>query len=287
MPRPIITLTTDFGTGSPYVAQMKAVVLGIAPEAELIDVTHGIAPQQIVEGAVILSDVCRHFPAGTIHVAVIDPGVGTRRLVLAAEIDQQVLIAPDNGLLTVWAGRSPPSRIVQLNRSEYWQPRVSNTFHGRDVMAAVAAHLARGVPITEVGDPLEQFVILPDIEPVHEQDGIHGRCLWVDAFGNLISNIERSMLPDDLQSIRVFVDQRQVPLVLTYGAATPGSLVALFGSSDRLEIAQVQGSAASALGHGRECKILVDCPTSRSPASGRANEAARGSSQQLDRYDRP
>src|SRR5262245_29081327 len=198
MSRAIITLTTDFGAGSSYVAQMKAAILSLERDVLLVDITHGIPPQQILEGAVVLADTCPHFPTGTIHIAVVDPGVGTERSIIAARIDSQTYIAPDNGLLTLVTRHKPATHIVRLNRSEYWRPVVSRTFHGRDVMAPVAAHLARGVSLEKFGDPCGKIVTLDDVDPVVGPAQVQGRCLVVDSFGNLITNIHRHMLPEDL-----------------------------------------------------------------------------------------
>ena len=144
MSRPRITLTTDFGLGSPYVAQMKGVILSLCGEADLIDITHGIGPQNVREGAVVLADTTPRFPPGTIHVAVVDPGVGTARKLVYAEIGPQRYLAPDNGLLSLLAASQPPSRIVSLENSQFWLPEVSPTFHGRDILSPVAARLAGG-----------------------------------------------------------------------------------------------------------------------------------------------
>jgi hypothetical protein len=237
---------------------MKAAVLAIEPDARLIDVTHNVEPQKILHGAVVLADTSLHFAVGTIHVAVVDPGVGTERHIIAAKLDSQIYVAPDNGLLTLIARRSTTSEIVRLNRPEFWRPVVSRTFHGRDVMAPVAAHIARGVSLNELGDACERIVTLDDVDPVIEPGLIRGRCLMVDSFGNLITNVTRQMLPRDLSSIEVLVDEKHcVELVETYGRSEVGSIVALFGSSDRLEIAEVQGSAARRLGVAENCAVVV------------------------------
>jgi S-adenosylmethionine hydrolase len=189
---------------------------------------------------------------------VVDPGVGTDRHIIAAEIESHFYIAPDNGLLTLVTRRSTAPRFVRLNRSRFWRPLVSRTFHGRDVMAPVAAHLARGVPLEELGGVCDQIVMLNDIDPVIESGIIRGRCLMTDSFGNLITNIDRQMLPEDLGSVEVLVDQKHaVRFVKTYANSDPGMLVALIGSSGRVEIAVVQGSAERRLNVGGGCAISV------------------------------
>ncbi len=156
MSRSIITLTTDFGSGSPYVAQIKGVILSIHPQAVLVDVTHDIAPQDVRQGALVLDDVTGRFPPGSIHVAVVDPGVGTDRRILAAEIGGRYYLAPDNGLLGRLAGRDPAARLVALTKREFWLPAVSATFHGRDILAPAAAHLSLGTALDDLGEAWDQ-----------------------------------------------------------------------------------------------------------------------------------
>src|SRR4051794_1322094 len=142
---PPVTLTTDFGLSSPYVAQMKGVLLSLCSEVRLVDITHGIHPQDVAEGAIVLADVTLLFPPGTIHIAVIDPGVGTSRRLLYAELGEQKYLLPDNGLLTLLAEHGPPRQLIAIENRAFWRPEVSATFHGRDILAPVAAHLALGI----------------------------------------------------------------------------------------------------------------------------------------------
>lgn len=245
----IITFTTDFGTDSPYVAQMKGAALAIAPDVRLVDITHAVEPQSVAMGALLLSEVACRFPQGTIHVSVIDPGVGTERPILAAQIGEWRFVAPDNGLWTLLLRRFPLGQVVQLDNPEYWNAEIATTFHGRDIMAPVAAHLARGVPLSHLGRPaiVEHSLDWPEATGTAER--VEGRIVAADSFGNLLTNIGE----DDLATMadrKVFVSvgaHRSIPFVTTYGDAPSGSLVALIGSSGHLEIALVNGSAASTL----------------------------------------
>src|SRR5262245_28785693 len=159
--RRIITLTTDFGVSSPYVAQMKGVILSLCREVELIDISHAIGPQNIREGAVVLADATTRFPPGSIHVAVVDPGVGTNRRLIYAEIGQQRYLAPDNGLLSRLGSRDRPHRLRALENEALWLPDTSHTFHGRDILAPVAAQLACGVDPNDLGPPVAALHTLP------------------------------------------------------------------------------------------------------------------------------
>lgn len=247
MSRFMITLTTDFGAGSPYVAQIKGVILSIQPQAVLVDVTHAVSPQNIRQGALVLEDVTPRFPEGSIHVAVVDPGVGTQRRLLAAEIGGRYYIAPDNGLVGRLADSVPAARVVALTNRAYWLPSVSATFHGRDIMAPVAAHLSLGTALDDLGEPCDRLTQLVWPEPVIDKNRLQGEILAIDSFGNLIANIPHHLLAtagaDD--SATVQCGGRTISgLADTYGRHTPGTLIALVGSSNRLEIAVVNGSAA-------------------------------------------
>jgi len=250
MPRPLITLTTDFGIGSPYVAQMKGVVLSICREVDLVDITHAVSPQNIREGAIVLADATPRFPPGTIHVAVVDPGVGMSRQIVYAEIGSQRYVAPDNGLLSLLVRQYRPGLIVALENGNYWAPKPSQTFHGRDIMAPVAAHLASGRDPVELGPRLASLVALDWPEPRKSTSRIDGQVLVVDSFGNLITNIRREDVAalGEPRSLTIDCSGRLIRgIVPTYGAALPGEIVALFDSQGRLEIAKVGGNAAAEL----------------------------------------
>lgn len=237
----IITLTTDFGLSDYYVGAMKAVLLRECPDANLIDITHLIPPQDVVAGAIAVERAVASFFPGTVHLAVVDPGVGTPRRLLIAEIAAQYVVCPDNGLIT-WAHH----RLGGAESHELtWRPlQLSHTFHGRDVMAPVAGKLARGEQLSSVSRPLPDPILL-DLMPA-EAPG-RGRIIHIDHFGNATTNISQDLLAKDAMSVRT--GGRNVGLVRnTYADVKPGEAIALVGSSDLLEIAIRDGSAAADLG---------------------------------------
>ena len=246
----IITLTTDFGTDSPYVAAMKGVVLSINPGATLVDVTHAIPPQDVRHAAVVLDDVTGRFPADTIHVAVIDPGVGTDRAMLYARIGRQQYVAPDNGVLSRLARRHAPERVIRLKNPKYWLNPISKTFHGRDIMAPVAAHLSLGVDPAELGPVCEAIGQLEWAEPRRSADRIDGVVLEIDSFGNLITNVTAGMLggrPTDQRACVVCSIYETYGVYSVYAQVPGGSFIALIDSGDRLELAIVGDNAARRL----------------------------------------
>ena len=248
--RPIITLTTDFGLGSPYVAQMKGVILSIFRDVDLLNITHAIGPQNVREGAIVLADVTPRFPAGTIHVAVVDPGVGTARRIVYVEAGEQRYLVPDNGLLSFLTQHQPPRRMIALEDPQFWLLQPSNTFHGRDIFAPVAAHLARGLDPAQLGSVTEAIVMLAWPKPQVTSSRVAGEVLCVDSFGNLITNIPSAAIGRLGAADTLVVEcggQTIHGVVATYGAALPGELVALIDSQNRLEVAIVNGNAAQAL----------------------------------------
>jgi len=238
---PLITLTTDFGISSPYVAQMKGVLLAQVPDVRLVDVTHAVPAQQVVAAALILQDSLPWFPKEAIHVAVIDPGVGTSRPVIAARSRHGYLIGPDNGLFSLFELRE----VVRLDRPEFWGKQVSATFHGRDLMAPVAAALARGVRLDRLGTPVDDWQRLDLPRPQREDGKLIGEILFADSFGNLITNLTANDVP--VPPHQVSLTDHRFRWVGTYGEAEPGEPVALIGSSGRLELAVVNGDAARTL----------------------------------------
>lgn len=261
MPRPIITLTTDFGPGSPYVAAMKGVILSINPDVELVDITHAVPHQDIRQGAIVLDDACRWFPDGAIHVAVVDPGVGSMRRIVAARCGPHTFVCPDNGLLSRLALRHPPSTIIHVTRAEHWRPQISNTFHGRDIMAPVAARLSLGLPAEQLGDPLSELVTLDWPEVCVSPGKIEGVVESVDSFGNLITNITASQLetvPRGEDQVRIECDEHETcGIFKAYADQPPMTLIALVGSSGKLELAIVDESAAIMLGVRAGTKVKV------------------------------
>lgn len=255
----LITLTTDFGISSSYVAQMKGVILSGVPHANIIDISHAIAPQQIRAGAIVLRDVYKHFPADTIHIAVVDPGVGTDRPLIYAQMHGQHFLAPDNGLLSLVARETTVTRIFTLTNRALWQPQVSHTFHGRDVLAPVAAQLAQGIDPQLLGPSQSGMVMLDWPEPVILPGRIVGQVVEIDGFGNLITNISLASLATAIgeHSQRLEVElggHVVVGLSRTYGDNPPETLAALVGSSGYLEVAEVNGHAA------RRLKVVLDDP---------------------------
>ncbi len=256
---PVITLTTDFGA-SFYVGQMKGVLAALSPRARVIDLTHEIEPQSILQGAMVLQDSIPWFPKGSIHIAVVDPGVGTQRRLVAAEFDGRIVIGPDNGLLSSLAQDTPPASIIHLNKPEFWSRFPCSTFHGRDIMAPVAAHIASGVELEMLGEPL--FELEPSLIPSvcqPNRNEINGVTCVADRFGNLLTNIRRRDLSagnrfESIAQWKVHLRRPNVDawwdvrLVQTYGDAIAGEIVALFGSAERLEISVPNGNARELLG---------------------------------------
>jgi S-adenosylmethionine hydrolase len=254
----LITLTTDFGRGSAYVAAMKGVMLSSNPSLQSIDISHDIAPQNVRQGAVVLAEATPWFPTGTIHVAVVDPGVGTSRRMVYAKISEQQFLAPDNGLLSLLAKRTRPALVIELTNKLLWQADISNTFHGRDILAPVAAKLSLGLAPSELGPAIDDLQMLDWPEPKIGTRRIDGIVQWVDSFGNLISNISCDALPQ-YGELRIQCTGREVRgIEQTYGNRAAGSLIALVGSSGFLEIAVVNGSAAELLRVGADEPITIE-----------------------------
>jgi S-adenosyl-L-methionine hydrolase (adenosine-forming) len=251
VPPAIITLTTDFGEGSRYVAAMKGVILSINPQADLVDLSHSVRHQDIRQGAITLAESAPHFSPGTIHVAVVDPGVGTGRRLVYANIGGQQFVAPDNGLLGRLAAAERPSKIISLDEPRFWLPQVSSTFHGRDIMAPVAARLSLGLSPDELGGPLQALVELPWPEVQSVANKLAGEVVEVDSFGNLITNITREMLADvpTDESVTITCDEHTTQGIFsTYGDQPEMTLIALIDSGGRLELAIVGESASAMLG---------------------------------------
>jgi S-adenosylmethionine hydrolase len=258
--RHIITLLTDFGNQDPYVAAIKGVILSLNPEAVLVDLTHEVPPQDIIAGSFLLSEATPYFPPGTIHLAVVDPGVGTPRRALAFRAREQFWVGPDNGLFHLVFRESPPLDLVSLENSEYFRGSVSRTFQGRDIFAPVAAHLSLGTPLHAFGPPATDPIALPWPEPSFTPEAVRGEIVYVDGFGNLISNIRGS-------DLTVWLAEKSHVIILgsltvkglsrTYGDVAAGEYLALVGSHGYLEIACAQGNAARRLGVGKARSLSV------------------------------
>jgi len=268
---PIITLTTDLGLTDAYVAAMKGVILGINPEAKLVDICHTIEPQNIAQAAFVLSRAYQFFPEGTIHVVVVDPGVGTQRRAIILSTKSASFVAPDNGVLSYVIQQSIGGRLINnlqlelepgleavaITKPQFWRPTVSPTFHGRDIFAPVAARLSLGFPLTDFGEVITSVTMLPLPQPYQAGDGsVVGHIVHIDSFGNLITDIRSSDLPQARGAITIEVGEQLISgLSRTYAGGS--GLLALVGSDGYLEIAVREGSASAFLDAeiGGEVKI--------------------------------
>jgi S-adenosyl-L-methionine hydrolase (adenosine-forming) len=259
-PRPLITLLTDFGTRDAYVGSLKGVILSLNPEARLVDLSHEVDPQDIRAGAFMLAEAAAYFPPGTIHLAVVDPGVGSRRRALAGRCRGHYWVGPDNGLFHLIFNRAPDLAMVSLENPVYFRPQVSATFHGRDIFAPVAAHLSLGVDLDDFGPRVTDPVSLAFPEPNFGPEGITGEIISVDRFGNLISNIPAGVVTSQL-GVRGWRLQAG-PLGLkglarTYADAAPGEFLALAGSHGFVEIACAMDNAAHRLQAGMGLAVSI------------------------------
>ncbi len=240
----MITLTSDFGLVDSYVAQMKGAILSIAPSATIVDITHGIDKFNIQTGAFILASAVSYFPKGAIHVAVVDPGVGTKRRAIMIQTKQGFFVGPDNGVLILAAERQGITAIYELTNSKYMLPEISGTFHGRDVFAPVAAYLEKGVKPGRFGPKIEEPVRPQFVQVKHDKSSLICRVLYVDTFGNIITNLKKADIPSETLNIQLQDTQLKIKLKKTYGETKPKDTMALIGSHGFLEIAVNRGNAA-------------------------------------------
>lgn len=279
MSSPPIVLATDFGLADAYAGMMRGVIFSINPIAPVIDLTHGIGPQDVRHGAVTLADAHAYFPDGSIFVAVVDPGVGTDRSAILLETPDRRFVAPDNGLLTLICRRYDPTygdidvttpvaipgscRAWRLTNSEYWRHPVSATFHGRDVFAPVAAHLSLGVVPEALGEPADHIAVLHMPVPLRDGNSIQGEIIFADAFGNLVSDITADVLAqmnvpgNETRAMVSIAGHRIAGLSRTFHDPPGGGLRALLGSHGRLEVALVDGNAAATLGVAGGAEITL------------------------------
>jgi S-adenosylmethionine hydrolase len=255
----ILTLTTDFGTSGPYVAAMKGVVLGLAPGAQLVDVCHTIAPQNILEGAFILAGVVDAFPDGTVHLGVVDPGVGSDRRLIAAALKGHWFVLPDNGLLSGVARDQAPDGIWEITNPKIRRAVVSATFHGRDILAPAAAHLLIGGDPAELGPARTKFVALRNFKLIEDERGFVAEVIFRDAFGNLVTNIPAAKIDSAAPESWLFAvaSENIEGLTRCYSDRPTGSLVALVGGTGWVEIAVVNGDAAQRLSAGPGSTVWV------------------------------
>jgi len=256
--RPVIAFLTDFGTQDHYAGTMKGVVLGICPDATLVDITHDIPAHDIMGGALELAASYKYFPPGTIFVVVVDPGVGSARRGLAADTGDYRFVAPDNGVLTAVLRETPAKKIVELTERRYARPTVSRTFEGRDRFAPAAAWLAKGIQLTALGRPVADIQRLEMPAPESSADVIRGLVVRVDRFGNLVTNIDRKLVERLGGDVAIDAGGKTISrLVATYADLPGDGVGALFGSTDHLELAAPAASAADRLALTRGTVVTV------------------------------
>ncbi len=255
----IITLTTDFGLQDQYVSAMKAVILGLSPDVRLIDISHDIPAQDIMAGAWVIRNASLLFPKNTVHLVVVDPGVGTDRNPIALKIGDQYFVGPDNGIFSLFYDEFE-YEAVKLNKEKFWRTERSRTFHGRDIFAPVAAHLSNGTPLKELGDPVSELVTYHWAVPIGDKDGLQGWVVHIDRFGNLITNISESLIEEVIgrRKVRIYVGNTMIDhLVNTFGDVEDGDPAALIGSSGMLEIGINKGNAAKLLSVDKGAQVSL------------------------------
>ena len=247
----VITLTTDFGSNDHEAGVLKGVIWKIAPDVKIADLSHEIAPYNVMEAALLYWRVAPYFPPGTIHVAVIDPGVGTSRRAIAAHIGSQYFVGPDNGVFSLLQihneGKNQLADFIHLNNPRYWLPEISNVFHGRDIFAPVAAHLAVDIPFHSLGSSIKDPVSLEIPKPIPTSSGWIGHVIHIDHFGNLSTNLNISHLKKS-KEVHIKINEVNITgMVTTFGERPSGTLIALIDSSGSVAISVVNGSAAQYL----------------------------------------
>lgn len=257
-PAPLLALTTDFGLDDPYVGVLKAVILGLAPNVRVVDLTHGIPPQDVPAACLALEAARHYFPPGTVHLAVVDPGVGTARRGLVVATERDLWVAPDNGLLS-FLPRDEVREARILENEEFWLRPASRTFHGRDIFAPVAARVASGTPLSVFGPAAGEFhrLALPAAE--RTASGVRGEVVAFDRFGNAFTSIREADLP--CAEPAILAAGRRLPWREAYACAQTGEPLALLGSSGRVEIAVREGSARETLGLRRGDEVLAQLPS--------------------------
>lgn len=257
--RNVITLTTDFGLKDYYVSAMKAVMLGIAPEVRLIDVSHDIPSQDIMAGSWVLKNSAMLFPSGTVHTVVIDPGVGTDRAPIALKVEDQYFVGPDNGIFSLLTADHYYS-AVRLSKQEYLRDNHSATFHGRDIFAPAAAHLSRGVDLHDLGEPIDELVSYRWMQPIADRDGLEGTVIHIDKFGNLVTNIPKSLFEEVIagKKVKIYVGNVILNSVEpTFASVAEGEPVAYIGSAGMLEVGINKGNAEQMLGVQKGAQISL------------------------------
>ncbi len=269
---PVITLLSDFGLKDPYVAEMKAVILSICPETSLVDISHGIEKFDVRMGAFVLASAAPCFPEGTVHIAVVDPGVGTQRRPIIVETERGLYVGPDNGLLLLSARKEGIDHVYEINNPQYMRPEVSRTFHGRDIFAPAAAHLAKVHSPSELGSEIDDYVLPKFAKPRLMEGRLFGEVLYIDGFGNTVTNISAREVEKigacEGCPLQAELDDKIIDLKLcsAYGEVPPKKAMTIIGSSDFLEISVNQGDASRRFGVkiGDAIKVSVPHLTSNS-----------------------
>lgn len=257
--RNIITLTTDFGLQDYYVSAMKAVMIGIAPDVRLVDISHDIPSQDIMAGSWVLRNSAMLFPEGTVHTVVVDPGVGTDRKPIALRIEDQLFVGPDNGIFSLLT-EEKDFKAVRLTNKSYWNKELTNTFHGRDIFAPVAAHLSAGVKLEQLGEPIDELVTYRWAVPIADKDGLQGWVIHIDKFGNLVTNLSASLIKEVIKdkAVKIYVGNTILDeIVTTFGSVPEGEPAAFIGSSGMLEVGINKGNAEEMLGVQKGAQISL------------------------------
>lgn len=255
----VITLTTDFGLRDYYVSAMKAVILDIAPDVRLVDISHEIPSQDIMAGSWVLKNSAMLFPPNSVHAVVVDPGVGTERKPVALKIDDQFFVGPDNGIFSLLT-EDKEFEAVRLTNSKYWTQNLSSTFHGRDIFAPVAAHLSLGVNLGDLGEPLDELETYRWAVPIADKDGIQGWVIHIDKFGNLITNVSASLIEEVIgdKNLKLYVGNTILNKIKpTFGSVPDAEPVAYIGSSGMLEIGINKGNAEQMLSVQKGAQISL------------------------------
>jgi hypothetical protein len=260
--RNFITIITDFGLADGFVGTMKGVIYNINPHAEIIDISHDITPQSILEAAFLLENSYRYFPRGTIHTIVVDPGVGSHRRAVAIRTEGYYFVAPDNGILTPILAEEKALESVELTNPLYFLDRISNTFHGRDIFAPVAAYLSLGISLDRFGAYIDDLMEISIPKPIFNESEITGQIVYIDKFGNLITNISQEFFESAVSDRRFIIKIGDIKLdgiSNAYINMPEGEPLAVFNSFDRLEIAVNHGSAKDILGVqiGTAIRIII------------------------------
>ena len=260
--RPIVTLTTDFGTNDHFVGAVKGVIVDIVPDANIVDITHAVQAFDVLDGALAIAQTYSYFPTGTVHMIVVDPGVGTNRRPIIASSDGYHFVAPDNGVLSMVYAKEERIRVRHVTSDHYFRQPVSNTFHGRDVFAPIAAYLAKLVDSDKFGDEIEDYVrfAAPKPKPAGE-NRIRGVVLKVDRFGNLITNVTPADAPavfEGKSAFKIVVGSKEITELRTsYAEGAPGEVFGVLGSMGYLEIVANRAPAAQLTGVGKGAEVSI------------------------------